>query len=106
MRLPGTDRQEVPHSASISHEYGQSRATRRHYIQTPSGYHARGGHAPDAGPLKPARWPSRTVTSAEAARWAKSNRSLRRVGERRLHRRGILQRESAGLAVEAQLLRR
>jgi hypothetical protein len=75
MRLPGTDRQEVPHSASISHEYGQSRATRRHYIQTPSGYHARGGHAPDAGPLKPARWPSRIVTSAEAARWAKSNRS-------------------------------
>ena len=30
----------------------------------------------NTGPLKPARRRSRTVTSTEAAHWAKSNRSL------------------------------
>jgi hypothetical protein len=65
MRLP--DKQETSRNASISHKYGQSRTTRRDYIQTPSGHHACGGHAPDAGPLKPVRRPSRTVTSTETA---------------------------------------
>jgi len=34
MRLP--DKQETSHNVIIYHEYGQSRVTRRNYIQTPS----------------------------------------------------------------------
>jgi hypothetical protein len=73
MRLP--TRQETSRNAIIYHECGQNRATRRNYIQTPSGYQARGGHAPDTDPPKPARRPSRTVTSTDATYWAKSNKS-------------------------------
>ena len=60
------EQHETSRNASIPREYGQVRAG-QHAATTSKRRPGttRGGHAPDAGPLKPARRPSHTVTSTE-----------------------------------------